>query len=190
MWGGGGGRVWRTSKYPTDRQTDRGLSLFHLKEGIHVLLGCVCLQDGVGVLAHHVVYCSYNVCHLLWSTRGQRVWKSTRWCTTLEILKASTIQKSYSKLFWFLKGETISFLQCWVTYDYGNRKPLAIARSWLVHYNIKSEFIQVAVWNLIWPLDVSFASPMQTGRRQSRSAMNLNLSWANTYISQSSLVMN
>lgn len=42
----------------------------HLKEGVHVLFGCVVLQDGVGVLPHHVVYCSYDVGHLLGGAHG------------------------------------------------------------------------------------------------------------------------
>ena len=42
------------------------LGFLYLKEGLHVLFGCIVLQGGVSVLPHHVIYCSDDVCHLLW----------------------------------------------------------------------------------------------------------------------------
>lgn len=43
---------------------NKGLRCY-LKEGIHMLFGCVIFQDRVCVLPHHVVDRSDDVCHLL-----------------------------------------------------------------------------------------------------------------------------
>lgn len=48
-------------------QSDDSISvLVHLlKESVHVLFWCVCLQRRIGEAAHHVIYGFHNIHHLL-----------------------------------------------------------------------------------------------------------------------------
>lgn len=54
---------------PVEQDQSLWPSRSHLKESVHVLLGDISLQGGVGVLAHHVIDGSHDLGHFLATKR-------------------------------------------------------------------------------------------------------------------------